>query len=521
MGTLLKKTNKRKELLEHHIDTFVKRSNLMYTPLFEGSPTFVTYYSIDNINTTVDQNLEGVIENLGEESPIQYQKIEDFVLYGMDPSNLALEISEMGARSTYEGEATILPNTVIPKPNDYFILNYDKSKYVFQLTAVTPDKLHNYKFYKIEYKLRTNTVEEIEKQVQNEYVTLYDSLGTNNKVIVEKSNAIILKELDIVIRELQSKYIKLFYLKKFEVLAVRGSGLFEDSHLYSSHIVKFVRDNALLKIKDPYFESIFITDPLELETDFDFSKEYDESIYNSIMQMNKYIVNKISFMQTRIDDVRFPANNFYEQFYDTVLFDENFIAADELFKIVNLSPDFRNKILNYELYEDNLEYFYENLIILFLNKELIFNMELIKKIEDYNIYLKTFTDNKSFQYKALKGFFYVPIMLYLLVLYSKNLLESNISKNFIHYNSKVISYNEMEISSDKIISGDDDNLVELIINDLDFIKGNELLLFNDNILKSYKGQYYFKNNGNIVIKNIPFSLISSGILKLKFYKMET
>jgi len=516
MGTILKDKHNRKEILEGHVKDFLNRSNLKYTPLFEGAPTFVTYYSLDNIKSTVDQNLEGVIENLGSESPLKFEKIENFVIYGLDASSLGSELSEYGMDQTYESEATIIPNTIVPKPGDFFSIGYDERNYIFEVMEVTPDKLHNHKFFKISFLLRPEDVLNLEKQVSGNFDTVYESLGTSNRVILEKSSSLIYQYSLKLLRTLQEKYIKLFYKEKLELICSKISGIESDSYLNCSLVNKFIRDNELLKLKSPYFESIFIMDNLKLDVDFSFLDEYSKSIYNAVMEMDHEDLKTATYIKSHTTDERFSAFDFYEKVYDTILLQDGLIDSDNLFDKIELSSEFSDKIINNELYQDSKEYFYENIIIRFINKELIFNITLLEDIEKYGINTFPYSNN-GLLYNSLKSYLYIPVILYIIKLYQKNLLESHVNKKFIHYSKSNISLKEIEIEDKDIVGGKKKNETEIKIKDI-YLRNSECIFINDKRLYSFKNHYFIKDNGNIVI-NIPYHEID-GKIKITYYFKE-
>ena len=519
MGTLLNKPNSRKEIINGNIKNFLERSNIMYAPLYEGAPTFVTYFSIDNINTTVDQNLEGVIENLGEESPIKFKKINDLAIYGFDSSSLNTELTELGAENTYESEAVILPNTVVPKPGDFFCISYDNSKFLFQIKEITIDKLNSYKFYKVSFRLRNSKLEIIEKQISGEYDTIYESLGTNNKVVLEKSNSIILKNIKVVLKELQLKYIDLFYKEKFELLCTPITSVNKDQiseYLYSSYLVKFINNSSLLKIEHPFFQSVFITDCMNMDRNFSFITSYEKSLYHAIEEMSFNKLRNLSYAPVIIDNKSFPAYESYEKFYDTIGIDSiNEVLVDSIISLIEPSPGLSHFIESNTLFEDDYYYFYENVIIKFLNKQLIFDNHLVNKIQKYGVELASETYERN-SIRALKGFFYAPIMMYILGLFKKNINEATIENGHFWYNrDKLIS--DSVLINENAISEYNETSTLVDLGDLQIIPGSEELIMNDSTLYSCKNDYFVKNESNIVI-NRPIQFILGKNLILKYYK---
>ena len=55
------------------------------------SPTVVTYYNINKNETTLDYAMKTSYAYIGEKSPIRYNKIKQFLLYGIEKIQLNLD----------------------------------------------------------------------------------------------------------------------------------------------------------------------------------------------------------------------------------------------------------------------------------------------------------------------------------------------------------------------------------------------------------------------------------------------
>ena len=89
--------------------------------------TITTYFNVNLKKSTLDESLRTNYSNLGEDSPLRYNKINNFYLYGIERISTDLDLGDYGiSAGDIEGEAIILPNTIIPYPQDYFYINYLK-----------------------------------------------------------------------------------------------------------------------------------------------------------------------------------------------------------------------------------------------------------------------------------------------------------------------------------------------------------------------------------------------------------
>ena len=91
----------------------------------DKSGTAVVYFNQNKEATTLDEASKLYYADIGINSPIKYNMIEDFMLYGIEQIAISMENGDFGPEaSEISGEAIILPNTITPYPGDYFHIIY-------------------------------------------------------------------------------------------------------------------------------------------------------------------------------------------------------------------------------------------------------------------------------------------------------------------------------------------------------------------------------------------------------------
>ena len=90
-----------------------------------GTPVLVTYYHIDNTTSTANPG-DGTIDKLlGDDSPIRYNKIENFPVVGLReilPTKDEIDGNLMDM--SFDGEVIIFPNTIDPTPYDFLVYKF-------------------------------------------------------------------------------------------------------------------------------------------------------------------------------------------------------------------------------------------------------------------------------------------------------------------------------------------------------------------------------------------------------------
>jgi len=201
-------------LLQGNIFRYESRLKSSTNRYVEGGAMLTTYYNIKENATTVDRGIRDIEQLFGHKSPLRFNKIENFPVYGFGQANPA-NSDETGIEDiNLEGECIILPSTIVPNPNDFFIINHLKMKGVFQIVEVTYDSMKVEGYYKIRYRLHSTseeTLNNLEKQTIENYHTDLDAIGTEINPIIRKDNFIKRSQIHQMVNQMVESYKSLFY----------------------------------------------------------------------------------------------------------------------------------------------------------------------------------------------------------------------------------------------------------------------------------------------------------------------
>ena len=118
MATILNE----QKMIEDNVFQFEERARSPLIRFTDKTFTPVIYFHINNLKSTTDQGFVDVAELLGDNSPIKFQRIDNFPLYGLEAIMVALQDGDAGIDGSYDGEAYVMPGTIVPSPNDYFLI---------------------------------------------------------------------------------------------------------------------------------------------------------------------------------------------------------------------------------------------------------------------------------------------------------------------------------------------------------------------------------------------------------------
>lgn len=333
--------------------------NLLNNPYYlfnNSSQSVCNYYNINTTMTTLDESTRGNYGEISSDSPIRYNKINNFCIYGISKIEPSLETGEYGLESSdISGDAVILPNTIIPYPGDFFSLNQIDKPYLFKVTTVNPNTLDTgATMYRINYTLSSSDgIENIEPQVVKRYNFYIENYGSNFGCLIEESTASEIAELERYTVVLKDYYLQLFYDYKIQSFSYLRNGMIR---VYDPYLIEFIIKNKIMTGSTRY---IHIDQQIFLPATF--GVDYDRTIFSALEDRDphkhycKFTGNLLLCTQKLSLLYAYP-QDYYIMDYSHL---------NNKFHIIDIfdDPSFMDKVYNNELTNNVLK----NIIINYLN----------------------------------------------------------------------------------------------------------------------------------------------------------
>lgn len=327
----------------------------------------VTFFNIDTENSTLDEDSKLYYSSHGNESPLLYVKIPNLLIYDASNIEAQLENGDFGLESSStEGEAFLLPNTVVPVPGSFFYFNRYKSVGIFKITDTNVDTIENgANFWHINYKLDRDNIHMLDKQISREYVFMVDNTGTELNPMVLKDDYDLADVMDNVLDELCEYYKNLFYSSRVDTFIFEKDG----RYFYDPMIIEFLKRNRLLIHLDKY---LYLNQQVSLHDTFDI--EYSMTIFRAL-EKNKLTKNILTTAVGRYVDEPLSVLSMRKEDYFQVTYLNYFnIASIHDYKLELISPMFLEYCRSNTKYKDNNKYM--NIIIKYFNNEEITKSDL-------------------------------------------------------------------------------------------------------------------------------------------------
>ena len=377
-------------------DTTFQFENRFKSPtarFIDTTPVFVTYYHVDIDNTTVDEGFMDVASVIGHRSPIRFNKIENFPLYGMDQIVLNIAEDDQGLDTTWDGDGIVLPKTIKPVPNDFFVIPTLKDYYIFRVTNIQYDTVMPDNYYKIEFKLEyidSTKLEEIEKQVLEEHICVLENIGTETNCIIEKSSYQKIKEIEKMYAEIKDLYMAMFYNDRHNVFLCE----IEDGKLlYDPLQTYFVNIHKLFNSKND-LSTLILTDQYD---DPKRKYKYAKSVYKFLETRDMKLLSMFKYTTRPGTSIR---ESSFRKWHDRNI---------EVLDTPMVIPDESNSIFSRDYMEAirlnaPVESEYASLIQRYLRSEKLTIKDISMELDTELIYLNN----------SIEVFFFTPFIMYII-----------------------------------------------------------------------------------------------------------
>lgn len=391
------------------VDNLVKATKgVLKNPYYvytDKKPTKVTYYKQNLEKTTLDPDSGLNYAHIGEQSPIKFNKIEGFYLYGIDQITQNLDIGDFGLENDeITGQCIILPNTIEPTMGDYFRIPYLKEDILFRVNAVNDDTLDNgSNVYQIDYKLeRVEDLKKIESQVVGTYKCIVNNIGTDFKCVIEDTSYQLIENLEGAMEDITAAY-QIFFDSKVQNFVYLYNGF----HMYDPYLIEFMIRNKLMSYGADY---VYVHHGASLSKTFGY--DYTKTLYYLLEHPEEIDTRTIFTTATAvgITDINSLMTTRQETYYQITYNDPNKINARiEIFPIEVIE-----RCKSGELYKDTdtVEKQAYNLMIAYFKKDYDYiKGNLIDMLRQMD-----YTDN-------IQYFYLIPINLFIIKSFILHLME--------------------------------------------------------------------------------------------------
>lgn len=246
---------------EKQIEIYAKNKVGQFSKYLDKTPTFVEYYHINRVLSRADVGSQSVKAEVGPNSPIRYNKIKEFPLYGLSELKPDLNYDENGLDIDLDlSGLIILPGTIHPTPGDFFYFKFPGMDIgiLWRVTSKEFNTVQSNDFYQIDAEIyatskptdKASTYNQLQKQVVEEYTCIFENVGTNDACIVKNDQYTQAQYLGTYITNLMNSYYEVFYNR--DVGTFVGLGMWNETptYLYDIFLIRFMKEVDLWEVGD-------------------------------------------------------------------------------------------------------------------------------------------------------------------------------------------------------------------------------------------------------------------------------
>lgn len=365
-----------KDTVQNIVSSIKETINNPYYLHANKSPTIVDYYNIDKRASTLDEGSMIEYAQNGMDSPLRYNRIKDFIIYGLEQIQVSLTNDEYGLQGeVITGDGVILPNTVVPVSGDQFVITYLKERYIFLITEVSFDTLDNGgNMYRITYELSSLSLDDLDKNVINDYKFIIQNIGTEFNCVIKNTLFDQLELVDKVVEALKDYFVTLYYSERVQTFIFS----FLEYNFYDPYMIEFLIANEIIN----YNGSSYVHIAHQTPVNHLFPLKYKDTFFHALEEKDTENIHNYKNKAMGIA-IKNRMSTFYNR--PEVYFELNYDAPTKEWGIV---PTYFDELLDHissnELFTENDGNFYiYNIIIKYFNDRDINtdDLKLIKKFD--------------------------------------------------------------------------------------------------------------------------------------------
>ena len=306
------------------IDIYSKNKIGQYSKFLDKAPIFITYYHINEVMSREDVGTGNIESELGERSPIRFNKILNFPIYNLPELKPDIDYDESGYDIELEcNDVVILPNTIKPRVGDYFIVSFPGIKeYLFRVNNFRYNTIQSNDFYMIDADIKDIGSDLEDKrmigQITETYLTVFENIGTQDKCFVKSTDIEYLNSLADLYYKLRDFYKNAFYIRDlncFTYQTGRWSETGRAIYRYDMYLESFINKSHIYYDENSE-ESLMLTPADVVDGSFHFT--FDLTLYNAILEKSLELLRPYCYITTDVITMPYSIFNMMQYFGESV-----------------------------------------------------------------------------------------------------------------------------------------------------------------------------------------------------------
>lgn len=311
------------QYVNNNINIYTKNKIGQYSKFLDKNPIFVTYYHINQALSRQDVGTGTIETELGERSPIKFNKVLQFPIYNIPELKPDVTYDETGYDIEMDcNDLIILPNTIKPRSGDYFIVSFPGIKeFLFRVNNFRYNTIQSNDYYMIDADIKRigNDLEDqyLTGQVIEEYLTVFDNIGTEDRCFVKTTDISYVNSMADLFYKLRDYYKNAFYIRDLNSFTYQ-TGRFSETgrpiYRYDGYLEAFINRSHIFYDENSE-ESLVLTPNDVFDDRFNFV--FDQSLYSAVLKNSIELLRPYSYIMTDVLMMRYSTYNIHHYFAES------------------------------------------------------------------------------------------------------------------------------------------------------------------------------------------------------------
>lgn len=275
------------QYLNSNIEIYSSNKVGQYSKYLDKNPFFITYFPINKVHSRSDIGTGGVNSDLGKNSPVRYNQINNLPAYNIPELRPDVEYDENGYDIELDlNDVALLPNTIKPTPGDYLLIKFPNTiEFLFRVNQFSYNTIQSNDFYLFNADLKAtghNLIDRIKDQVIETYECIFENIGTEDKCFILSDDIGKIQSLANIFTELTESYYNNFFDKETGTFVCKNNDVtpMNEYWLYDKYVEKFIMD-SMMYFKDNDVETIMLS-CADLETP-DMDRLFMQTLHYAVL----------------------------------------------------------------------------------------------------------------------------------------------------------------------------------------------------------------------------------------------
>lgn len=290
-----------------------------FAKFLDKNPIYVTYYVVNQAQSSTDAGTGSIYEEIGPNSPIRFNKVLNLPAFNIPELKPDIVNDEGGYDTEMDiNDIAFIAGTIRPKPGDYMKLEIPTCPVLlFRCNIYRHNTIKSNDYYMGDFDLvdvNQQFIKLIENQVEETYTCHFENIGTNQKVLMTAADEEELGTTAGLIETLSDFYNDAFYNADVDGFVLYdaamygsagsaglngngGPGRIGTQWYYDNYLTRFINESEIFRNDQSDYTTVLPYQEL-LPLNFDYL--YSRTVWNAVLKKSRDYLYQYMYAWNRL-----------------------------------------------------------------------------------------------------------------------------------------------------------------------------------------------------------------------------